>query len=113
MERSTGKTMDCFVEFLTEQEAQDAVARLSRSYDASSTPRMGSRHVDIEMSSQAQFLKAVFPLAKCMSWFEGRPVQLENRDEWSTGFDGFITDEELFCLVRHAEQPHRVCLSSL
>ncbi|KAJ5787785.1 Nucleotide-binding alpha-beta plait [Penicillium paradoxum] len=107
MERSTGKTMDCFVEFPTEKEAQDAVNRLNRSYDPGSTPRMGNRHIDIEISSQAKLLEAIFPLAKCIEWVDGNPVKQENKDEWSTGFNGFLTDEELFCLARHAEQPHR------
>jgi hypothetical protein len=111
MERSTGKTMDCYVEFPTERQAKETVDRLSRAYDSGSAPRMGSRHVDIEMSSPAKLLKAIFPLAKCISWETGSPVQLENKDDWSTGFNGFLTDEELYCLTRHAEQPHRVGLT--
>ncbi|KAJ5283006.1 hypothetical protein N7497_001831 [Penicillium chrysogenum] len=107
MERSTGKTMDCYVEFPTQKDAEDTVNRVSRAYDAGSAPRMGSRHVDIELSTPAKLLKAVFPRAKCISWEGGKPVQLVNKDSWSTGFDGFLTDEELFCLTRHAEQPHR------
>jgi hypothetical protein len=113
MERSTGKTMDCYVEFPTQKDAEDTVNRVSRAYDAGSAPRMGSRHVDIELSTPAKLLKAVFPRAKCISWEGGKPVQLVNKDSWSTGFDGFLTDEELFCLTRHAEQPHRVRLTSL
>jgi hypothetical protein len=113
MERSTGKTMDCYVEFPTQKDAEDTVNRVSRAYDAGSAPRMGSRHVDIELSTPAKLLKAAFPRAKCISWEGGKPVQLVNKDSWSTGFDGFLTDEELFCLTRHAEQPHRVRLTSL
>ncbi|KAJ5542637.1 Nucleotide-binding alpha-beta plait [Penicillium sp. DV-2018c] len=111
MERSTGKTMDCYVEFSTERQATEAVNRLSRAYDSGSAPRLGSRHVDIEMSSPGSLLKAIFPLAKCISWETGSPVQLENKYEWLTGFTGFLTDEELFCLTRHAEQPHRSVFS--
>ncbi|KAJ9491009.1 hypothetical protein VN97_g2225 [Penicillium thymicola] len=107
MERSTGKTMDCYVEFATVKDAQDTVDRINRTYDAGSAPRMGSRHVDLELSTPAKLLKATFPRAKCISWEDGNPVQLVNKDSWSTGFDGFLTDEELFCLTRHAEQPHR------
>lgn len=110
MERSTGKTMDCFVEYFSEADAEKACARLNRNYDLGSAPRMGNRHVDVEMSSPAKLMKALFPLAKCVQWVDGSPVEQENKDHWSTGFDGFLTDEELFCLVRHAEQPHRVSL---
>ena len=112
MERSTGKTMDCFVEFVSQKDAKDTVDRINRNYDIGTAPRIGSRHVDVELSSQAKMMKAIFPLTKCISWVDGRPVQLENKDEWSTGFNGFLTDEELFCLSRHADQPHRVRLPS-
>ncbi|CAI7650154.1 unnamed protein product [Penicillium glandicola] len=112
MERSTGKTMDCYVEFATPMDAQDTVERINRGYDAGSTPRIGSRHVDIELSTPAKLLKATFPRAKCISWEGGKPTQLVNKDSWSTGFDGFLTDEELFCLTRHAEQPHRSAFAS-
>ncbi|CDM27316.1 hypothetical protein DTO013E5_4468 [Penicillium roqueforti] len=112
MERSTGKTMDCYVEFPTKKDAEETVDRINRAYDVGSTPRMGSRHVDIELSTPAKLLKAAFPRAKCISWEDGNPVQLVNKDSWSTGFDGFLTDEELFCLTRHAEQPHRSAFAS-
>ncbi|KUM66463.1 hypothetical protein ACN42_g572 [Penicillium freii] len=112
MERSTGKTMDCYVEFVTVQDAKDTVERINRTYDSGSAPRMGNRHVDIELSSPAKLLKATFPRAKCISWEDGNPVQLADKGCWSTGFDGFLTDEELFCLTRHAEQPHRSAFAS-
>ncbi|KAF4766814.1 hypothetical protein HAV15_010553 [Penicillium sp. str.  len=112
MERSTGKTMDCYVEFATMKDAQDTVERINQVYDAFSAPRMGSRHVDLELSTPAKLLKAIFPRAKCIAWEDGNPVQLVNKDSWSTGFDGFLTDEELFCLTRHAEQPHRSAFAS-
>jgi hypothetical protein len=33
----------------TQKDAEDTVNRVSRAYDAGSAPRMGSRHVDIEL----------------------------------------------------------------
>ncbi|KAJ5166148.1 uncharacterized protein N7482_004929 [Penicillium canariense] len=109
MERSTGKTMDCFVEFVTNSEAREAVSRIDRLHEVSQGPRMGNRHVDVSLSSQDALLKALFPKAKCIRWEAGRPVQLPKRadEEWSTGFVGFMTDEELFCVARHAKEPHR------
>ncbi|CAG7943006.1 unnamed protein product [Penicillium salamii] len=112
MERSTGKTMDCFVEYRTLEDARRTCASLNRNYDLGSAPRMGARHVDVEMSSAAELMKALFPLAKCISWPNGKPVVSSRRPSWSTGFDGFLTDEELFCLKRHAEQPHRSAFAS-
>jgi hypothetical protein len=112
MERSTGKTMDCFVEFVTQKDAKDTVDRINRNYDIASAPRIGSRHVDVELSTPAKMMKAIFPLTKCIKWEDGKPVLLENEFSWSTGFTGFLTDEELFCLSRHADQPHRVRFTS-
>ncbi|KAJ5365636.1 Nucleotide-binding alpha-beta plait [Penicillium concentricum] len=113
MERSTGKTMDIFVEFSTKKDAQDTFDRITgNAYDAGSAPRIGSRHVDIEMSSPAKLLQALFPQAKCISWETGKPIQVPNKDSWSTGFNGFLTDEELFCLTRLSEQPHRSVFAS-
>jgi hypothetical protein len=112
MERSTGKTMDCFVEFVTRKDAKDTVDRINRNYDIGTAPRIGNRHVDVELSSLEKMMKAIFPLTKCIKWEHGKPILLENEFEWSTGFTGFLTDEELFGLSRHADQPHRVRFTS-
>ncbi|KAJ5699080.1 hypothetical protein N7462_001085 [Penicillium macrosclerotiorum] len=109
MERSTGKTMNCFVEFTSRQAAREAVDRIHRTNDAGQGARMANRHVDVVLSSQDELLRAMFPKAKCIKWIGGRPVQVpKHPDEgWSTGFVGFLTDEELFCVLRHAKEPHR------
>ncbi|KAJ5825254.1 hypothetical protein N7474_002392 [Penicillium riverlandense] len=107
MERSTGKTMDCFVEFDTVAAASETVTRINRVHEMGRSPRMGNRHVEVAMSSQDELLKALFPRAKCMKWVDGQPVLQENKDWWSNGFQGFFTDEEMFCVLRHAEVPQR------
>ncbi|KAJ5305750.1 hypothetical protein N7508_004765 [Penicillium antarcticum] len=107
MERSTGKTMDCYIEFVSEQVAARVAYRLGNAYDAYSSPRMGNRHVEISFSNQDALLKAMFPLAKCVKWVNGSPVILEGIPEWSSGFDGFLTGEELYCLGRHSDTPYR------
>ncbi|KAJ6113276.1 Nucleotide-binding alpha-beta plait [Penicillium sp. IBT 18751x] len=109
MERSTGKTMCCFVEFEDHESAQAAVDRLNATTVIQSGPRMGNRHIDVTMSSQQELMQALFPRAKCVDWVGDRFVARDKRptEWWSTGFDGFITDEELFCVIRHAKEPHR------
>ncbi|KAJ5670676.1 uncharacterized protein N7477_006039 [Penicillium maclennaniae] len=109
MERSTGKTMCCFVEFEDHESAQAAVDRLNATTVTQSGPRMGNRHIDVTMSSQQELMQALFPRAKCVDWVGDRLVARDKRptEWWSTGFDGFITDEELFCVIRHAKEPHR------
>lgn len=109
MERSTAKTMDAFVEFKTQKDAETAVRRLSFT-ESGRYARLGTRHVDISMSSQDELLKNIFPRANCIQWQNGSPVLLENNDPYSVGFQGFLTKEEVRGLVTHAENPARVCI---
>lgn len=108
MERSTSKTMDCYVEFMTQADADAAVAKINRIYETGRIPRLGSRHVDVEVSSQDALLKDLFPRAKQIIWKNGVPHLSPNGDPYSTGFQGFFTHEEIFLLIRHAEHPQRV-----
>ncbi|KAB8247904.1 hypothetical protein BDV35DRAFT_379348 [Aspergillus flavus] len=107
MERSTAKTMDCFVETETQEAAQRTVDRINSIYETGRAPRLGLRRVDVEYSNQDALLKDLFPRAKCISWEEGMPRELPNTDPYSTGFSGFITSEEIVGAIRHAEIPHR------
>jgi hypothetical protein len=107
MERSSAKTMDCFVEFASVGDAQVAMRKVNDGLPGN-PPRLGSRFVYVDMSSQDELLKALFPSAKCVQWRNGVPTVLENKDPWSTGFDGFMNEEELFMMIRHAEFPRRV-----
>ncbi|KAB8223559.1 hypothetical protein BDV33DRAFT_200528 [Aspergillus novoparasiticus] len=107
MERSTAKTMDCFVETETQEAAQRTVDRINSIYETGRAPRLGLRRVDVEYSNQDALLKDLFPRAKCISWEEGTPRELPNTDPYSTGFSGFITSEEIVGAIRHAEIPHR------
>jgi hypothetical protein len=111
MERSSAKTMDCFVEFASVADAEVSLRKLNDGLPGN-PPRLGSRFVYVDMSSQDELLKALFPSAKCVNWRDGIPVVMENTDDWSTGFDGFINAEELFMITRHAEFPRRVSLAT-
>ncbi|EGD98904.1 hypothetical protein TESG_06266 [Trichophyton tonsurans CBS 112818] len=106
MERSTAKTMDCYVELLTQADAEEALSWVNRNLPAHS-PRLGDRHVHVEMSSQDALLREIFPRAKCVLWKNGVPEIQPNTDRYSTGFQGFLTNEELFCMVHYAETPKR------
>ncbi|KAE8159397.1 hypothetical protein BDV40DRAFT_290942 [Aspergillus tamarii] len=107
MERSTAKTMDCFVETETPEAAQRTVDRINSIYETGRAPRLGLRRVDVEYSNQDALLRDLFPRAKCISWEDGMPRELPNTDPYSTGFSGFITSEEIVGAIRHAEIPHR------
>lgn len=110
MERSTAKTMDCFVELLTHQAAEAAIHRHESLMQSSKPPKMGTRHVVMELSNQGELMREMFPRAKSVRWnaVTGLPCLYENRDPYSEGFRGFFTTEELAGMLRHAEFPQRV-----
>lgn len=109
MERTTGKTMDCYVEFQSVYEAQIAVNHLVYRGHAL---RLGhpphDRVVNVTMSSQDELMKQLFPRAKNVVWVDGKPVIQASNEPFNTGFKTFITGEELVMMCKHAEQPHRV-----
>lgn len=110
MERVTSKTLDCYVEFTNLNEAVNAVNRFEINRAGNRGGRLGSRHVDVELSSQEQLMKDLFPKAKNVTWQGSRPVIIPNdpRDLYNSGFQGFISKEELVMLVKHVEAPQRV-----
>jgi hypothetical protein len=71
---------------------------------------LGSRHVDVELSSQEQLMKDLFPKAKNVQWQGSRPIIIarDENDPYNSGFQGFISKEELVMLVKHVEAPQRV-----
>lgn len=108
MERSTGETMDVFIEVMSPAIAEDA---LERNFRSMRFPKLGQRHVTLELASQAQLMQELFPRTRCIVWDEknaGNPVLVPNTDDYSAGFKSFLTDEELNGMTRHAETPQRV-----
>jgi hypothetical protein len=111
MERSTGKTMDAYVEIKSVELAEEEW------YHAFGTRngllKIGQRVVDVVSSCQAELMRELFPRAKCC-YFDadicGTPRIVPNRDIFSTGYKGIMTDEEVSCMQRHAENPARVSL---
>jgi len=114
MERSTGKTMDCFIEVPSVDDATQTLLRHESLLDTSKPPKIGTRHVMVELASQGDLMKELFPRAKDVIWSsQGVPTVLKNTDVWSHGFRGFFTTEEMSGLVRHAEFPNRVSFQKL
>ena len=106
MDRSTGKTMDCFVEFFSTPDARACInSILLRSV---SQNRIGDRVVEVMLSGQEELMTELFPKAKNVKWQGAKPVIKEATELFNSGFKAFVSLEELGCLVRHAEQPHRV-----
>lgn len=108
MERSTAKSMDCFAEYAREESAQLAVARFAEQARNGKRPRIGDRHVRVELSSQEQLMSELFPKTKCVHWNGQDPTITAPVDAYSSHFKGFITSEELVMTIRWAEHPGRV-----
>lgn len=109
MDRSTGKTNECYVEFFSIGDAQAAMNRLhSRGRHIKIGTPPVERVVTVELSSQDALLKDVFPRAKNVTWKDGIPIIEKSTEPYNSGFKAFVTGEEMVMLVRHAEQPHRV-----
>ncbi|KAL8729117.1 MAG: hypothetical protein Q9166_004948 [cf. Caloplaca sp. 2 TL-2023] len=104
MDRPTGKTMDCYVEFFSYGDAQ---AALNKCLMRGSQLRLGERVVDVHMSSQDELMKELFPRAKNCIWEHGRPRITESNEPYNTGFKSFVTNEELLQMVTWADKPHR------
>ncbi|KIV85137.1 hypothetical protein PV11_00871 [Exophiala sideris] len=109
MERSTGKTMDAYVETTSTEVAAQAwehgfgPARMRH-------PKLGQRHVTVELSDQAELMADLFPRARCVIWNRekfGIPTVVQTNDIYTSGFKGFFTAEEMNGVIRHAEYPQR------
>jgi hypothetical protein len=100
--------MDCFVEFQSANSVSDQIRRHDSQVQSGRHPKLGSRHVHVEVSGQDELLAEMFPRAKSVVWEKNSPVVITNDDPYSTGFKGFFTREEMVGLIRHAECPQRV-----
>ncbi|KAG9230481.1 hypothetical protein BJ875DRAFT_431518 [Amylocarpus encephaloides] len=109
MERVTSKTLDCFVEFVNFEEALATVSRFEANKIAGRVGRLGQRHVEVDLSSQEELMKQLFPKVKNVTWVGAKPViaPRDPNDKYNSGFQGFVTKEELVMLVKHVEAPNR------
>ncbi|KAK4948271.1 hypothetical protein LTR10_012805 [Elasticomyces elasticus] len=112
MERHTGKTMDAFIEFSRSGEAQYVVSQFNKRMLTGRHPRLGDRHVEVEISSQEDLMGEMFPRAKNVVWEGATPRILANNEMYyantpSAGFTGFLQTEEIVMMIKHAETPHR------
>jgi RNA recognition motif-containing protein len=112
MDKTTSKTQDAFVEFATLDDAVKAVERHDDLVHKRRQPRLGQRPVELELSSQAALMGAIFPFAHGIRWQGATPaIEMNYNDDmpWKT-FKGFITEEEMTIMVRFVEVPQRVSL---
>lgn len=110
MERVSSKTMEAYVEFVSMQEAVAAVNRYEVNRTGGRGGRLGERHVELEVSGQEKLMQELFPKARNVHWDGSIPVITPNNpnDPYNSGFQGFVTTEEMVMLVKHVEAPQRV-----
>lgn len=110
MERVTSKTLDVYIEFISFSEAANAVQRFDTNRIGGRGGRLGERHVEVELSSQEELMKQLFPKAKNVKWHGSKPeiIAHDETDKYNSGFQGFVSREELVMLVKHVENPQRV-----
>ncbi|KAK4222354.1 hypothetical protein QBC38DRAFT_427468 [Podospora fimiseda] len=113
MERTSSKTEDVFVEFMTSEDASKCIERLIKNSEKGRPPRLGNRVVTLKISDQTELMKALFPHAKGVDWLGSVPqIKEVGPDGWDhERFRGFMTMDEMAMLVKHAEVPTRAPFS--
>lgn len=116
MEKPTGKTMDCFIEFPDSVAAATCVQRFDQS-NMQEKHRIGARHICLDLSNQAELMSCLFPRTRSVVWdkYTGQPLlqQPLPEDLYADRFRGYFTLEEIFGLVKFAETPSRVSVRLL
>ena len=112
MEKPTGKTMDCYVEFPSHEAAISCVRRFEYTAYPGRGTKLGTRNVNLDLSNQAELMEAIFPRARLVEFdvYTGQPhivSQDHDHSGWSAGFRGYITLEEIYGITRFAECPSR------
>lgn len=108
MERTTSKTHDAYVEFPSLQDAMRAVDKHRATIAKGRASRLGERPVDMSLSSQADLMRDLFPIARGVFWDGCVPELLRpNPDEPWNHFKGFVSEEEMTMLVKCVQVPQR------
>ncbi|KAI1472322.1 uncharacterized protein F4812DRAFT_454135 [Daldinia caldariorum] len=103
MDRVTSKTNDCYVEFVSFQDAVNAVDKHRAAIKLERHPKLGDRNVEMAVSSQAKLMSELFPTAHGVDWHQS-PYAFTSGSEWDfENFKGFVCAEEMGMLYKHAE----------
>jgi len=109
-DRQSAKSGDCYIEFPTATDAAHVFSSRKNFYDRHShDPQrvIGGRRVRIKMSSQEELMQEIFPKAKCVTWRKQQPIILPPVDEYTSGFNGFLSSEELVFTSKWALEPRK------
>lgn len=109
--------MDVFVEVSSRQEAINIFNQFQLRVQRGRTLTLGKREAVLDLSSQEELMKNLFPRAKNVEWTGNTPTIIPDHPEYyhgvkAVGFDGFVSGEEMAILMKFLETPQRVCPSS-
>lgn len=120
MDRPTGKSQDAWLEMPDQATHNYVMRQYNAAVAARKIPKIASKPVDLISCTQGKMMAAFFPNAKDIYWDPqtGIPIKVKLEDgkeenPFGTGFRGFITKEELYCVRMHTENPARVSISPL
>lgn len=111
-DRMMGKTAKMFVECVDIKEARRVTSNLKARRLANRNTKFGVRHGKVDLASETDLMKALFPKAKC-AWNGAIPVRNAAFLKHTPGpFAGFITTEELRKVAMYSQHPFAVCVST-
>ncbi|KAF7531711.1 hypothetical protein G7054_g8649 [Neopestalotiopsis clavispora] len=103
LEKVTAKTLDAYAEFETPADALRALERIQENIQHNRSPRIGSRIVKVDMSSQAALMGDIFPVAHGVKWDGSHPMIRTDSPYPIDNFKCFTSEEENLQLSRHFE----------
>lgn len=107
-DRQSAKSGDCYIEFPTDAAAAAIFnSRKNWIQDNAAHRRIGVRNAVITISSQKELMEELFPKAKCVTWHGQEPNITYPEDEYTSGFAGFLTSEELVMTAKWANEPQK------
>ncbi|EPS40535.1 hypothetical protein H072_5620 [Dactylellina haptotyla CBS 200.50] len=104
MDRTTGKTMDCFLEFSNMGAAEMFIQRRCNN---NRRCILGGRHISLELARRIELMEWLFPKVRGASWSKNGELEVGEHQLSSEGPIEIISREELVMILGHARTPHR------
>ncbi|KAK6348750.1 hypothetical protein TWF730_009523 [Orbilia blumenaviensis] len=103
MDRTTGKTMDCFLEFPTVGAAERFIQRRCNN---NRRCILGGRHISLELVRQGELMRWLFPKVRGAAWGDDGELAVGEWTVLSPPVE-IVSREELVMILGHARTPHR------
>ncbi|KAF3160687.1 hypothetical protein TWF106_006034 [Orbilia oligospora] len=103
MDRTTGKTMDCFLEFPSVGVAERFIQRRCNN---NRRCILGGRHISLELVRQGELMRWLFPKVRGATWGEDGDLVVGEWKAFHAPVE-IVSREELVMILGHARTPHR------